>query len=181
MPESHRLGSYAPTERQQRAAETFGGTVSAMRTAEVSGLRSHTPLRWVVGACLLAVGFAGGLLLASIAVLAGRLIGELPWSGNDEVAVVASPNDRYEVVVYRETSVIDPVWRVAVRQRGELWPDQWTVGCINGDDGTVFKSVRWEDRTTLVVGATSGTAVVDVDRTTGEPAEPDSDLWNWDC
>jgi len=156
--------------------------VAAMSTTEVGGRPEHSVRNWIVGGCLLGVGFVVGILLASIAVLAGRVIGELPWSHNDELAAVASPSDRYEVVVYSDSSgVIDPVWRVTIRQRGDLWPDEWTVGCINGDDGTEFKSVRWEGRTTLVVEATGGTATVEVNGQTGEPAGSDSGVWNWDC
>jgi hypothetical protein len=119
-----------------------------------------------------------GLLVAIVAVVLLRSV-VLSVVRGEESKVVPSPNERYEVVVYRGSAMVDPVWRIYIRERDDFWPKEWSVGCINGDvPRESFKWVRWDGAETLLVATRADTARVEVDVETGEPAESAETIWN---
>lgn len=67
-------------------------------------------------------------------------------SGFGEQAQVGSPNRDYEAVISNEFALIDPVYRVKVRQTHGLLARQWTVGCDE-----FVNDLRWDGSDTLVL------------------------------
>lgn len=76
--------------------------------------------RWVTTAFLV------GMILGALAVFAVRF--GLAFGQDDQLAVVASPNGKYEAVVYADPGgVIDPVWRATIRERDAVRPSRWVA------------------------------------------------------
>jgi hypothetical protein len=101
---------------------------------------------------------------------------------SSELAIVSAPPGLVrgvEAVERDGADVIDPTWRVSIRQNSGLLARDWKVGCFSGDTGQYnFDHVERDGRSTLVVTILRGSTTVVVNPATGRPRPVTDPKWD---
>lgn len=133
------------------------------------GLSLLTRRRWLKVSVLVA-GVTVAVAWSAVGAFALMLFGTTP------VAKSIAPGGSHKVVVEEGTNVIDPIWLLAIEQRGGLQARRWEVGCISGD-WNQFRKVAWRNNRVLEVSTARGQALVEIDPQTGQPTIGAERLW----